>query len=65
MSAKNENMEFVNMELTLRDKERLHEKLVKILKKKLETNPTDPFLLESLAAEEKEWAKLTAKKDKK
>ena len=59
---KNENMEFAGMELTLKDKERLHNKLMSILKAKLKTDPTNPFLLESLAAEEMEWAKLTAKK---
>lgn len=55
-------MEFAGMELTLNDKERLHNKLMKILKTKLATDPDNPFLNESLAAEEKEWAKLTAKK---
>lgn len=66
MSVRNENMEYADMELTLNDKERLHERLMKILKTKLETDPDNPFLNESLAAEEKEWAKLTAKKkDKK
>lgn len=57
--------EFAGMELTLSQKEELHNKLIQIINRKLKETPDDPFLLESKAAEEKEWARLTAKKKSK
>lgn len=51
----------MSAELSLRHKKELHEKLMKILERKLKEKPNDPFILSCKEAELRDWAKIESK----